>query len=93
VVAGRGDVGEPRSPGRRAQPRHLEQVEHRLGRLAEPVGQLLVHGGNVGLGVDGRDPRVRLQPEPLARHVVVRDVRVDRQLHPDLGLFRRAVAL
>ena len=50
-------------------------------------------GGDVGFGVDGGDPGVGLQPEPFAGHVVVRDVRVDRQLHPDLGLFRRAVAL
>ena len=34
--------------------------------------------------------RVGLQPEPLAGHVLVRDVRVDRQLDPDLGPLGRA---
>ncbi len=37
------------------------------------------------VGVDRRDPGVGLQPQPLPGHVVVRDVRVDRQLDPDLG--------
>src|SRR6185437_14353426 len=31
VIARRGDVGKPGPPGRGAQPRHLKQVEHRLG--------------------------------------------------------------
>src|SRR5579863_2818791 len=93
VAARRGDVREPGPPGGHAQPRHLEQVEDRLGRRAVPVGQLLEGGGDVGLGVDGGDPGVGLQPQPFAGHIVVRDVRVDRQLDPDLGFFRRAVAL
>src|SRR5580704_4336495 len=93
VVARRGDVGEPGPPGGHAQPRHLEQVEDRLGWRAVPVGQLLKSCDDVGFGVDGGDPGVGLQSEPFAGHVVVRDVRVDRQLHPDFGLLRRAVAL
>ena len=55
--------------------------------------ELVAHRGHVVLGVDRGDRGVGREPQPLARHVVVRDVRVDRQLDPDLGPLGRRVVL
>src|SRR5450755_2129016 len=93
VVALERDVGQagPARPG--PQPCDLQQVEHGFRELAIPVGQLVSDRTDVAVGVDRRDLRIGLQPQPLAGQVVVRNVRVDRQLDPDLRPVGRAVPL
>ena len=62
------------------------------GRLAVPVEQLLEQQVDVVVAADLGQPLVHLQPQPLARDVVVRQVGVDGQLDADLvelGLRRR----
>ena len=81
------DVADAALAGQHPQPRHQQQVLHRLRQLAVAVDEFLADGRDVLLGVGGGDGPVGLQTQPLAGRVVVRDVRVDRQL--DLDLERR----
>ncbi len=72
-------------PALLTEPGHLQQPFHRLRQRPVPVDQLGADRVQ-RLGVDGRrELAVRLQPQPLSRHVVVRDVGVDGQVDPDLG--------
>ena len=61
-------------------------------RLAVAVDQLLVQQVDVVVGADLGQPLVHLQPQPLGRDVVVRQVGVDGQLDADLGELRLGVA-
>ena len=63
--------------------------------------EVLAGGANLSLGQrqllalardETREERLRLEPEPLARDVVVRQVRVDRQVDLHLGVLVRRVA-
>ena len=79
------DVADAGGAGHDAQSRDLEEVLHRLGRRAVAVAQLRLDLVDGLERLDGRELLVRLEAQPLPRHVVVRQVRIDRQLDLDLG--------
>src|SRR6476661_685306 len=90
-VALHADVGDARLARDGAQPGHLDEVAHRLRRCAVAVDQRGLDLGEGGLVDDTGELLVGLEPQTLARDVVVRQVGVDGQLDLDLG--RRALAV
>ena len=79
----------PSAPHRGAEPGDRQQVEHRGRRGAVAVGQLVEHRLRLVVVLDRGDLAVGLHAQPLAGHVVVRQVRVDRQVDPDLDRLDR----
>ena len=70
--------------GQQPQPSHGDQPLGRFGQRAVAVDELCdnrVDGVEIG---GGRQPAVGLQPQPVAVDVVRRQMRIDRQVDPDV---------
>src|SRR4051812_492406 len=93
VPALEGDLAQTRLSCPSPEAGHRQQTAHRLGRLAVTVEELLGQQCDVVVGAHLRQPLVHLEAQPLAGHVVVRQVGVDGQLDAHLPLLRLALAL
>ncbi len=79
-VALQGDVGEPGLAGAHPEAGDVDQVLRRQRQLAVAVHELGEHLIDRLVGDRRGELPVCLEAQPFARHVVVRQVRVDRQL-------------
>src|SRR5688572_9833532 len=78
VRAGRGDLAEAGLANANAQPGDVEKGLDDGGWLPEAVDELGPRLLNLSHGYRRRQAAIHLEPQPLTRHVVVREVRGDR---------------